>query len=165
MLVWTSFKHNGYPLYTLRLTHLSLKLNCKHFAIVKKCRFKYTHVSSTMCTITFLYNRIACSTIFISNTYLYHCLHFSKTLNILAKLKISKSSDESKNMQRCVFLTMSWVIYSKQGNDHKSLTHLYSQQYLIRKILSFQQKSVKEKLLNTKCSMYEIQRDHRLYTL
>lgn len=60
---------------------------------------------------------------------------------------------------------MSWVFYSKQGNDHKSLTHLYSQQYLIRKILSFQQKSVKEKLLDTKCSMYEIQRDHRLYTL
>lgn len=60
---------------------------------------------------------------------------------------------------------MSWVSYSKQGNDHKSLTHLYSQQYLIRKILSFQQKSVKEKLLDTKCSMYEIQRDHRLYTL
>lgn len=58
---------------------------------------------------------------------------------------------------------MSWVIYSKQGNDHKSLTH--SHKYLIRKILSFQQKSVKEKLLDTKCSMYEIQRDHRLYTL
>lgn len=60
---------------------------------------------------------------------------------------------------------MSWVFYSKQGNDHKSLTHLYSHKYLIRKILSFQQKSVKEKLLDTKCSMYEIQRDHRLYTL
>lgn len=60
---------------------------------------------------------------------------------------------------------MSWVFYSKQGNDHKSLTHVYSQKYLIRKILSFQQKSVKEKLLDTKCSMYEFQRDHRLYTL
>lgn len=60
---------------------------------------------------------------------------------------------------------MSWVIYSKQGNDHKSLTHLYSQKYLIRTISPFQQKSVEENLLDTKCSMYEIQRDHILYIL
>lgn len=49
---------------------------------------------------------------------------------------------------------MSWVIYSKQGNDHKSLTHLYSHKYLIRKILSFQQKSVKEKLLEAVCTKF-----------
>lgn len=60
---------------------------------------------------------------------------------------------------------MSWVINSKQGNDHKSLTHLYAQKYLICKLPSFQHKSVKEKLLDTKCSVYGIQQDHRWYVL